>query len=496
VTLLRQSGLGLATIVCAALAVGAVVVVAQTPPAGVVVSVDATAEIGTIPTRLGTEFVWPGVLDAASGTRDRFDALAPPLVRIDATTLGAASVLPAGRSKGSWSFTDLDSIVNDVRGGGGQVLLTIAYAPEWMWDCPSGGIRDPSFGEFGAYMARLVAYFNLGSFVAEDGRRIVNPAGLANRITYWELWNEPDQMNGCPPSGNHITPGQYVAMWNGTVPKMLAVDPRIKLVGPATSQAAATSGSDYVPAIMASPHPPDVISFHGYGGWLNSQTDRFLFDGQGSTFGLEGIERGVARVKAWAPETPVWITELNVDSAWDRDDPAARPWTGLGAAWGASAFRRLALAGVDAIFQYQFAHPDLRQFSLVDARSGTPLLSYWRDYYLARYFPPGSTLLESSSNLAGVESLAARVPGSNAVHVLVVNRQVDGDATVGGPGRPATVRVEVKDLGGTRSITVRTLDATTPLASGPAAATLATGDPVSLSLSGYAVAFIEFIERG
>src|SRR4029077_780064 len=189
VTRLRQSGLWLATIVCAARVGGAIVVVAQTPPAGVVVSVDATAEIGTIPTRLGTELVSPGVLDAASGTRGRFDALAPPLVRIDATTLGAASVLPAGRSKGSWSFTELDSIVNDVRGAGGQVLLTIAYAPEWMWDCPSGGIRDPSFGEFGAYMARLVGYFNVGSFVAEDGRRIVNPAGVANRITYWELWN-------------------------------------------------------------------------------------------------------------------------------------------------------------------------------------------------------------------------------------------------------------------------------------------------------------------
>ena len=91
-------------------------------------------------------------------------------------------------------------------------------------DCSAGAVRDPSFGEFAAYIARVLAYYNVGSFVAEDGRTIINPAGTANRIGYWELWNEPDQRTlGCPPSASHISASEYGTMWNATVPTMLAV---------------------------------------------------------------------------------------------------------------------------------------------------------------------------------------------------------------------------------------------------------------------------------
>jgi len=492
---IKQPVVGLVAILFAAIAVAAVAV-AGSPPQAIVVTVDTGAEVGSITTHLGTQFVWPGTFEGSAGSRARFNALAPPLVRINATTLGAASVLPAGKRKGDWSFDNLNSIVNDVRAANSDVLLTVAYAPEWMWDCASSDVRDPTFGEFGDYMARLVAYFNRGRFVAEDGRELINPAGVANRIAYWELWNEPDQIKGCPPMGNQITPAEYVAMWNGAVPKMIAVDPTIKIIGPATSQAASARGADYVPALMAgATRKPDAISFHGYGGWLNSQSDRFLFDGQGTGFGLDAVEQGVERVKAWAPNTPVWITELNVDSAWDRDDPAGRPWTGFGAAWGASAFRGLALAGADVILQYQFSHPDLRQFSLVDTHTGLPLLPYWRDFYLGRYFPPGSVLLGSSTNVAGVESLAARVPGSDTVHVLVVNRRAESDIAVGAPGRPAKVRIDVKDPRWIGAVTARVLDSTTPLETGPPAISFPTDEPIFISFPGYGAAFLEFTGR-
>src|SRR5205085_11516436 len=129
---------------------------------------------------------------------------------------------------------------------GAQAVLDIFNAPEWMWDCTTGTIRDRSFGEFADYMAMLVAYYNTGSFVVEDGRTIINPAGVANRITYWELWNEPDLPPiACLPKGApNISASQYVAMWNATVPKLLAVDPSIKLIGPATD------APDYISALM------------------------------------------------------------------------------------------------------------------------------------------------------------------------------------------------------------------------------------------------------
>lgn len=484
--------LGIAAVLCAALAVG---IIASTPaaPAGdVVVTVNATSASGTIAARLGTQFVWPGSLDHATGTRERFGSLAPPLVRINATPLGTHPVLPAGMRQGDWNFENLDSMVNDIRRGGGSVVLTVAFPPGWIWTCRAGATGDRTFGTFGDYMARLVAYYNHGSFVAENGRTITNAAGVANRIEHWELWNEPDQFKGCEADGsNHLSPSDYVLMWNGTVPKMLAVDPTIKLIGPAVAHAITKNAPDYIPALLAGAvRKPDAISFHGYGGWLNSQTDRFLFDGEGSGFGLEGIERGLKRVKALAPETPMWITELNVNSAWDREE-AGRAWKQFGAAWGASAFRRLALAGADIVLQYQFAHPDQRQFSLVDARTGEPLLPYWRDYHLARYFPPGSTVISSGSNLAGVESLAARPPGSNDIHLLVVNRQVD--AALGGHGRSATVHFDLRNLPGPSAVTALVLDATTPLDTGPPAVVLSTEGPLSLTFAGYSVAFLRIV---
>src|SRR5438034_9045879 len=267
----------------------------------VVVLVRASEAQGGVATRLGTQFAWPGALDRAPAARTRFGALAPRLVRINATTDGFPGlplVMPAGITQGDWDFSNLDAIVNDIRGAGGQVVLDIAYAPQWMWDCATGTIRDPTLGEFAAYIARVVSYYNVGSFVAEDGRTIINPAGTANRIVYWELWNEPDQRTlGCPPMGNpNISPDQYVTMWNASVAAMLAIDPSIKLVGPSTSSAVTTTVPDYLPTLMSgAAHKPDVVSFHAYGGWDNSQTDRFLFDGDGGCCGLAGIESGVAQ---------------------------------------------------------------------------------------------------------------------------------------------------------------------------------------------------------
>ena len=483
----------IAALLCAAFVVALVGCAAPSGRAeGTTISVDTGQEIGIVRMRLGTQFVWPGVLDRAARTRGLFNALAPSLVRINATTIGSDPVLPAGMRKGDWNFDNLNSLVNDAREAGGEILLTVAYAPDWMWDCAKGTLRDRTFGEFADYMARLVGYFNRGAFLTEDGRAIVNPAGRANRIRYWELWNEPDLLKGCPPNGNRITVSQYLAMWNAAAEKMLAVDPDVQLVGPATSQAGL---ADYVPALLSgAAHKPDVISFHGYGGWLNSQNDRFLFDGNGATFGLRGIERGVARVRAWAPGVPVWVTELNVNAAWDESSGSERAWNAFGAAWGASAFRALALAGADAVFQYQFTHPDLRQFSLVDARAGEPLLPYWRDYFLARYFPPGTILLRSSSTDPGLEVLAGRPPGSRAIHVLVVNRQVDGETTVDGPGRATTVRIEIKGARGP-TMTARVLDASTSVDAAPPELTLTGERRETVSLSGYGALLLDLSDR-
>jgi hypothetical protein len=454
------------------------------------VTVDASERFGTLRTELDTQIKYPRSLDQATGTRSLFRAFAAPRIRINATADGCcwpggpAPMMPAGLVQGSWDFSSLDSVINDITAARAETMLNIFQAPEWMWDCTTRTIRDQTFGEFGDYMARLVAYYNQGSFVAEDGRTIVNPAGRANRISYWELWNEPDLSSiAClPDPAPNITAPQYVAMWNTTTAKMLAVDSSIKLLGPATD------ASGYVTALIAgAARKPDALSFHGYGGWLVSQSDQFLFDSIGDIVG------SLLRMRTWG--IPVWVTELNVTAA-GIDDPTHRPYNGYGAAWGASAFRLLALGGATTIFQYEFAHPDNPVFQLVDPLTGRPRLPYWRDYYLARYFPPGSTLLWAKSSLSGVEALAARAPGSPNVRVLLVNRQVDSATAVGGPGLPATVQLAVANLGRVTQVSLRQLDDSTPLDTGPPAVALPVGNNATVSFSGYGAAIIEFAVAG
>jgi hypothetical protein len=489
------------------------VLVAPRPAAAAsgTVSVDATSAIGTVTTQLSTQLVYPSVLAETPGGQARLSSYGPPLVRLHAGSDGCCwaggppPALPAGATKGDWNFSGLDQMIGNVRAYGASPVVNVRYAPNWMWTCvafsgAAGALRDLTFGEFGDYMARLVAYYNKGRMTAENGALVVNPAGTANRVTYWELWNEPDLSNEdpCHPAdwGPALTPAQYLTMWNATVPKMLAIDASIRLVGPATANPTTGFTPDYVPLLMSgATRKPDVVSFHSYGGWDNAQGDRFLFDGDDSCpqCGLHGMVSGLAQVKAWAPGLPVWVTEVNVNAAYG-NDPKRRPWSGFGAAWGSSMFRAMVLGGAALLHQYEFVAND--QFGLLEETTGKVLLPYWRDYYLSRAFPYGSTLLSAATTTTGIEVLAARAPGSSNVRVLVVNRQTASATSVGAPGLPATVQVNVNGVGGVNSVTARILDDNTPLASGPALVALPVGTSASITFGGFGAAIVEFSTTG
>jgi IPT/TIG domain/Glycosyl hydrolases family 39 len=482
-------------------------------------SVDASSVTGTVNTTLTTQIVWP-TIGGTPNAQSRLNTLAPQMVRIHAGTDGgfdnvvlpfnvAGKVLEGGGTKQPWDFAMMDSMVNSVRAAGTIPVMNVRYAPDPMYTCTGnfgdpGVLRDQTYGVFSDYMENLVRYYNLGSFTMPQGGTKTNPAGTSNRITWWEIWNEPDYPweNPCTGDGTNpiVNPTQYVALWNVTATKMKAVDPTIKLVGPAPSNhPSLVSGTlhdanDYIPTLLRNATiKPDAISFHGYGGWDNTQSDRLLFDGSGGG-GIKADIDGLADIKSWiaqyAPGTPVWLTETNL-SADPGLDPAQRAWNQFSAAWGASLFRAMVVGGLSVIHQFQFL--ESKELGLIDDTTGTPLLPYWRDYYLSRYFPVGSPILQSTPSALApeVEILAARQPGGSNVRVLVIDRQVGTTKAV---GLPVTVTLNLQNFAGLQSVNMRMLDAgtLTSLATGPALVAMPASATQTITFGGYGAALLEF----
>jgi hypothetical protein len=322
-----------------ALVAGIVARVAVSSAATAATVTVSSTPVGTIGTQLSTNDVWSGMLHAAPGAAGAFTALHDPLVRIHVGDDGFPAAMPE-INQGQWSFSALDTLVNDVTGTGQRPLMNIKFAPDWQWTCyPNsvgvsntqgpGTVSDLTFQPFAQYMARLTSYYNLGRMTTESGQTITNPAGTANRVTYWELWNEPDlniETPCAPSTGFGITSSQYVTMWNAVTTAMLKVDPSLKFVGPATAGAqfgsSVTSGNDYIDKLMAGATvKPAAISWHGYGYWDNSVTDQTIFDGDSS--GSGGIGPGIVSpartIAATYPGVPQWLTEVNVNAAWGND---------------------------------------------------------------------------------------------------------------------------------------------------------------------------------
>ena len=104
--------------------------------------------------------------------------------------------------------------------------------------------------------------------------------------------------------------------------------------------------------------------------------------------------------------------------------------------------------------------------------------------------PPGADLLQyTATDNADLEVLpVANSDGS--VVIMVANHAVKAATDNDGPGAPRTVVVDVSALGAFSSGKLLTIDAHTNVASGPSETTVTPSAQMTISLDGYAVAFL------
>jgi MYXO-CTERM domain-containing protein len=224
-------------------------------------------------------------------------------VRIDANWLDAE------KSQGQFDFTVFDAVVNGAQARGLSVLAVLGYTPAWastgdaLGDGPNNDV--PQAGTYAAYVTAAVNH-------------------LKDRVTYFELWNEPDLQQ----------------FWEGTATDYVndvlvpgadalhAACPACKVVAPAL----ATVGTGYATfldtVLAAGKDKIDVVSGHDYAKFpqdtlgAGATSDSFYnkLDSHrivkiGSTVVYEGPLSFKEVMDAHGATQPFWITETGIEAA-------------------------------------------------------------------------------------------------------------------------------------------------------------------------------------
>jgi hypothetical protein len=419
-------------------------------------------------------------------------------------------------SAGVWDFTYLDDMVNPVMSvTDHSPEYQIAKAPAYMYDA-SGNLLDPTFNAFAAYTADLVRYYNTPAGITDatscnKSPCVSTPPNGVGRIDYWGIYNEPninDEFNDST-APNSPGPQNYVNMYNVVVPKMLAVDPTIKLVAVELADFG-SEAQNYIPTFVQNvTQQVNVLATHFYATCNQEDTDQQLFDAITEFVPHIQYLYSQLQTKPALAGVPVWMTENNVNADYDKgggisacngttfvtDQRGSSPYF---AAWRPTVFSKFGKVGLQALYHWDFAAD--AQYGEINASNTALQLSYWVDYWLGQYFPSNPDVTPTGAGIlqlgvsedASLETLAVR-NGDGSVVVMIANHAVHMSTDNNGAGDPRVVAIDLSALGTFSSASLLTIDKNTDVANGPAAAPLTPAAHLTIQLGGYGVAFMKLI---
>ncbi len=346
----------------------------------------------------------------------------------------------------AWDFQWLDGVVKvaeDVRRGGGPgYIMTIHNAPQWMTtDLHTVGHLPRNFDDYAKYCARLVAYYNRGSFVDDAGRTVTSPFGPLG-IEYWEIWNEPDINDVGGGDQAVMTPEEYARLFATVAPAMRAVDPSIAIGGPNTV-ADYEDTLAYVHAMLASGVPADFVAMHQY------EAGPGMPDG-------ESFRAAAAIVNRPQTTLPVIISESNTDANDDqRRSGGPFEWAAMPLLYEAHV-----IAGTWRVLRWETYES---AYDLVDATSGRLTTTYWAEHVFWSAVPEGATRVACTSSSPDVDCIAT-VSDGGAVKVAVINHGVASERDFDGDGVKHTITLSAA---GKSDFELRVVDRHTKPNAGP-----------------------------
>lgn len=400
-------------------------------------------------------------------------------------------------SDGVWDFSNLDSSVQPVMAvADHSPEFQIASPPAFLYQGLTTNFVNSTFlSGFSDYAANLVRYYNKGGFTA-NGTHYASPG--ATPIGYWGIYNEPNY--------NNVSPADYVAVYNATVPAMQAVDPSIKFIALELGGGYSSIDQPYVTAFAQGVTAQvDVVATHYYSTCQQTDTDATVMATIPSMAADARYVYQLMHTNTALAQTPLWVLENNVNADYataggkSACNPAIdfvddlRGSSAFIAAWRPYVFSQVGQAGVQALYHWDFAaDPQYGEYN-VAAPAGQVQLAYWVDYWLGQLYP--STVTASVLNLTNTDSAGTEVfalkQASGAIVVMVCDHAVAGAQDNNGTGLARTVLLDLSALGSFQTATQITLDGATNLTTGPAQKSVPFAPQMQVALGGYGVTFLK-----
>jgi hypothetical protein len=402
----------------------------------------------------------------------QLDALNPHHIRVQVIDQSIPETGP-----GQWNFTALDRQLQPILSAADHSPeLQLAQAPAYLCKSKTGFVTAAFIAGYAAYAAGMVRHYNA--------------PGTKYPIRYWGILNEPNYF--------HISPAEYVALYNAAVSAMLAVDPTIKLV------ALELGGNPpderrYLPVFARRVRAQvDILGVHFYSTCDQRDPDATVF----AT--IPTFVRQVRYLRRQLPRPAVWVLENNVNADFVNEagnstcDPTQkfvedpRGSSPFFAAWRATEFAQFARAGVQALYHWHYTGGIQYAEFNTDQTTAHLQLSYWLDLWLGRLFPvgePAQILRIPNPDPAAIELFAARRLNGQTT-ILFANHTLAHPSDNNGYGASRSFKLDLSALGPLTKSTQLTFDAHTNPLEGPEPLPITLAPTIQLTLSGYGVTFL------
>jgi hypothetical protein len=431
-------------------------------------------------------------------------------------------------SQSDWDASELDTMIPPTRAVAPGAMFQVMLPPFITALTQSDQVIPSAADAYADYCAYLVQYFNRGAveYPKDSGTWIANPNG-PQPIYWWSILDNIDKLG--------LQGAEYAQIYDEAVTRMVAAngdagtlhfssfeygDPEDNL----TNFESDLSGFLGTFATQPDVPQPDVVAFHLFAAGSPSATDTDIFDAV--TNMTAAVSAAVAEVTDAGSPAQVWVTQNNVNSQTPNGPTTQVDGRGTSmffAAYRPYVFSQFGKAGNRALFHWDFTagnieggpNPDMDpQNAELDYVSGTPLISYWVDYWLGQMFPVTDTgpatlnilKLKTPGGPDGYVDLDDKVAPAAKVEALAVENAQDGSVVVmlvdfaptddgGSSGEPRSFLVDITALGSFALGTVLTIDGSKSVDSnGPMTkADLSNLAAVPISLQGYGVAFLKLV---